>query len=115
MSDWHLVLYETATGRRPVQEYLDGLNAADAARVRFDIALLGNAGLNLGAPYVRSIKGKLWELRTTGHTQHRVLYFAASGRRLVLLHAFTKKTRKTPPAEIETAMRRMADYLERVG
>jgi phage-related protein len=36
-----------------------------------------------------------------------------SGRRFVLLHAFTKKTQKTPAAEIETAKRRMADYLER--
>ncbi|MBI2862941.1 MAG: type II toxin-antitoxin system RelE/ParE family toxin [Chloroflexi bacterium] len=42
------------------------------------------------------------------------MHFAASGRQLVLLHAFTKKTQKTPPAEIDTAMRRMADYQERM-
>ncbi|MCL5264550.1 MAG: type II toxin-antitoxin system RelE/ParE family toxin [Chloroflexi bacterium] len=33
----------------------------------------------------------------------------------MLLHAFTKKTSSTPPAEIDTAMRRMADYQERMG
>lgn len=71
--------------------------------------------MSLGAPHVRSIGAKLWELRTGGRTQHRVFYFAASGKRLVLLHAFTKKTQKTPRAEIETAMRRMADYQERTG
>jgi phage-related protein len=32
----------------------------------------------------------------------------------VLLHAFTKKRAKTPPAEIEIAERRMKDYLKRV-
>ncbi|MBI4321073.1 MAG: type II toxin-antitoxin system RelE/ParE family toxin [Chloroflexi bacterium] len=52
---------------------------------------------------------------TTGRSQHRVLYFAAPGRRLVLLHAFTKKTPKTPPAEIKIAMRRMADYQSRMS
>ena len=70
--------------------------------------------MDLGAPYARSIRDKVWELRTTGRTQHRILYFATSGKRLVLLHAFTKKTGKTPSAEIETALRRMSDYRERM-
>lgn len=83
--------------------------------MRFDLDLLEFFGLDLGAPYVRSIRGKLWELRTAGQTQHRIFYFAASGKRLVLLHALTKKTPKTPPTEIGTAMRRMADYQERMG
>jgi phage-related protein len=55
----------------------------------------------------------LWELRVTGSLQHRVFYFAASGRTLVLLHAFAKKTPKTPSTELETAKRRMTEYLRR--
>jgi phage-related protein len=42
-----------------------------------------------------------------------VLYFAASGRRLVLLHAFTKKTPRTPRGEIAMAERRLDDYQDR--
>jgi len=114
VSEWTLVYYRTANGRSPVQEYLEQLDLEAAARVRFDLDLLESFGLSLGAPYVRSIRGKLWELRTTGHTQHRVLYFAASGRRLVLLHAFSKKTQKTPRSDIEIALRRMVDYQERM-
>lgn len=115
VSAWSLVFYETATGRSPVKEYLDDLGDQERAKVTFDLDLLKAFGLDLSAPHVRSIRGKLWELRTSGRTQHRVFYFAVSGRRLVLLHAFTKKTPRTPPAEIETAVRRMTDFLERMG
>lgn len=113
MSEWNLVYYVTAAGRSPVREYVAGLPPQERARLTFDLELLESLGLALGAPHVRVIRGKLWELRTTGRLQHRVLYFAVSERRLVLLHAFTKKTQKTPSAEIDTALRRMADYLER--
>ncbi len=115
MNEWSLVFYETANGRRPVEEYLDSLSGEEAAKVRFDLDLLKSYGLLLGAPYVRSIGGKLWELRTRGQAQHRVFYFAASGKLLVLLHAFTKKARKTPTREIEIARRRMEDYQRRVS
>jgi phage-related protein len=113
VSGWILVYYATTAGRCPVQEYLDDLGPVEAAKVSFDLDLLKAFGLNLGAPYVRSLQGKLWELRTRGRNQHRILYCDASGRRLILLHAFTKKTAKTPPGEIETAMRRLVDYQER--
>lgn len=98
-----------------MKEYLLGLDAKERARVTFDLDLLEEYGLGLGAPHARCVQGKLWELRTRGRTQHRVFYFAASGRRLVLLHAFTKKTPQTPAGEIDTAIRRAADYLERMG
>ena len=115
VSSWTLEYYETPAGRRPVQDYLDGLVAREALRVSDSLELLEDMGIALGAPHTRSIGGKLWELRVLGRVQHRVLYFAVSGRRLVLLHAFTKKTPKTRPAELETARRRMADYLGRIG
>ncbi|MBI2909636.1 MAG: type II toxin-antitoxin system RelE/ParE family toxin [Chloroflexi bacterium] len=114
VSAWELVFYETIAGQRPVQDYLNDLSDNERAKVTFHLDLLSAFGLGLGAPHVRGIRGKLWELRATGHTQHRIFYFAASGRRLVLLHAFTKKTPRTPPAEIHTAARRMDDYLERM-
>ncbi|HEY8884874.1 MAG TPA: type II toxin-antitoxin system RelE/ParE family toxin [Chloroflexota bacterium] len=34
---------------------------------------------------------------------------------MILLHAFTKKTPKTPSREIAVAERRLADYQERFG
>lgn len=112
---WQLVLYTTAAGRSPVAEYLDGLSAQEAARVTKELELLAEFGSDLGEPHVRKVDRKLWELRVRGKLQHRVLYFAAAEQKLVLLHAFTKKTQRTPPGELETARRRMADYLEGIG
>lgn len=60
-----------------------------------------------GMPYTRSLGGKLWEIRLQGRSGiARVIYVAASGRRIVLLHAFEKKTQKTPRAALDTAVRR---------
>lgn len=114
MDEWSLAYYRAQTGRSPVKDYIAGLDERQRARVTFDLDRLKAFGLNLGAPYVRNLGGKIWELRTTGSIQHRILYFAASGRRLVLLHAFAKKTQKTPASELEIAIRRMNDYLERM-
>jgi phage-related protein len=110
---WELVYYETASGRCPVREYLDDLSAHEAARVTFDLDLLEEFGIALGAPHVRYIRRGLWELRTGGRIQHRVLYAAVSGRRMVLLHAFTKRTPRTPAAEIAVAADRLTDYVAR--
>jgi phage-related protein len=67
----------------------------------------------LGAPKVKHLQGKLWELRSRGRVQHRVLYVAIVERRLLILHAFTKKTPRTPPQEIQTALARWQDYQAR--
>lgn len=64
-------------------------------------------------PYARHLRGKVWELRVkAAGNAYRLLYAAVVGRRFVLLHGFSKKTDKTPAREIETAERRLADYLE---
>jgi phage-related protein len=42
----------------------------------------------------------------------RAIYVTVKDRRIVILHAFRKKTRKTPAAAIRTALKRMSD-LER--
>jgi len=87
----------------------------ERARVTVGIDLLETFGLALGMPHVRSVGDKLWELRVRGQVQHRVLYVAATSGRLVLLHAFSKKTPQIPAAHLRTAKQRMADYLERMG
>ncbi len=39
-----------------------------------------------------------------------MLYVSITGQRFLLLHAFTKKTAKTPRQEIEVALARLAEY-----
>jgi phage-related protein len=61
----------------------------------------------IGEPHVRHIEGKLWEMRASGgRLEGRALYVAASGRRVVIVLAFVKKTRKTPDRLIRLALER---------
>ena len=58
-------------------------------------------------PYIKHIEDRLWEMRLRGRGGiARSLYVTASGRRVVILRSFVKKTQKTPRREIELALRR---------
>jgi len=69
---------------------------------------ISQAGLeSLSEPHVKHLEGKLWELRLTGRDGiARALYVIATGRRVIVVRAFVKKTQKTPRAEIELSLRR---------
>ena len=61
----------------------------------------------LGQPDVKHLKDKLWEMRLKGRDGiARALYVTVVGQRVVVVRVFIKKTRKTPKAEIELALRR---------
>jgi len=116
MTGWTVENYIDPQGRSPVEEFFNQLLAGDRARIDQTIGLLKEFGLQLGLPYVKHLEGKLWELRIrAGRRAYRVIYFAFTGRRFILLHAFLKKTQKTPRQEIAVARRRLADFLEYEG
>lgn len=68
-----------------------------------------NVGLEaLRAPHVKHLEGKLWELRVKAEEGiARGIYMTASERRLVVLHVFVKKSRRTPTRALATARERM--------
>jgi phage-related protein len=58
-------------------------------------------------PYVKHLRGPLWEMRLKGRDGiARAAYVTATGRRVVVVRVFGKKTEKTPKREIELALRR---------
>jgi len=65
---------------------------------------------HVGMPHVRHLDGKLWEMRAKGKAGiSRGIYVAISGRRVVTLRIFVKKTEKTPRSEILLALDRMKE------
>jgi phage-related protein len=72
------------------------------------VALIQEFGFQaLPRDAVKHLEDKLWELRVTGRDGiSRAIYVTASGRRVVILRAFVKKTQKTPPRELEIARQR---------
>ena len=72
-----------------------------------------NVGLEaLREPHVRHLTGKLWELRVRGTGgSARGIYVTAAQRRVVVLHVFAKKSRKTPRRALATARARMKQVM----
>ena len=61
-------------------------------------------------PYIKPLRDKLWEMRIRGRDGiARAIYVTAKERRIVILQAFVKKTRKTPATAIRTALTRMRE------
>jgi len=67
-------------------------------------------GPDLGMPHTRAMGDGLFELRLkAAEGIARVFYCTIVGKKIMVLHQFTKKTDKTPPRELETARRRMKE------
>jgi phage-related protein len=61
-------------------------------------------------PLVRKLSVDIWEVRSSLPSKREArLLFAASMEQIVVLHAFIKKTPKTPPKEIELARKRLRE------
>ena len=87
---------------------LDALPADVRASFERIVQLVQSVGLErVHEPYIKHIEDRLWEMRLRGRGGiSRSLYVTASGRRVVILRTFVKKTQKTPRREIELALKR---------
>ena len=74
------------------------------------IELLIEFGPELRMPHSRALGGGLFELRPRGREGiGRVMYCRVVKDRIVVLHAFAKKTRATPGYDLDIARRRMKE------
>jgi phage-related protein len=101
--------YALPSGREPVRDWLKGLDRVDRKIVGEDIKDV-EFSWPIGMPLCRSLGGGLWEVRCD-LTQGRIarVLFCIRQSRMVLLHAFVKKTRQTPAGERDLAVRRMKE------
>jgi phage-related protein len=91
-----------------VEALLDALPSDMRAHFLRIVNLIEVQGLErVREPYVKHLEAKLWEMRLKGRSGiARAVYVTAIGKRVVVVHVFTKKTQKTPRHEIETALKR---------
>jgi phage-related protein len=87
---------------------VEALPADQRAHLQRIAELIQVHGLeNVREPYVKPVEGKLWEIRLKGRDGiARALYVTATGRRIVILRTFVKKTQTTPRREIRLALER---------
>lgn len=82
---------------------------ADYARL---IELLTEHGPSLRMPHSRAFGDGLFEARPRGRSGiGRAFYCFLLGKRVVVLHAFIKKTQQTPDKELNLARKRLKELL----
>ena len=103
------IFYRSLKGAEPVREWLKELPPEDRRVMGFDIAT-AEFGWPVGMPLCRSLGDGLWEIRSRlDHGRISRVIFCVNADRMVLLHGFVKKTRKTPPSELELARKRQKE------
>ena len=114
MAKLQVKLYDLPDGTYPVQEYIDSLDPKMQAKMLRTMKLLEENGTDLRLPYSEYLRDDILELRAkVGSDISRVLYFFFDGGKAILTHGFIKKTQKTPPSEIERAIRYRKEYFSR--
>ena len=103
---WKVNFFQTARGDYPVQDFIEEQDKPTNAKIISAVELLETDGPYLKPPYIKKLQDKLYELRISGKVTIRIFYTIKNGE-YHLLHAFKKKTQKTPPKEIKTALDRM--------
>lgn len=112
--EWQIIYYQEVDGTKPVEEFFNDPSLTQGELKQFKLRLyyLKNKGLALQrerSDILNKIKieDNLYELRLDNTPNNiRIFLCALTGKRLILLHAFKKKGRKTPPNEINIAAQR---------
>ena len=91
-----------------VEKEISAFSVDVRANLERIVDLIEEYGLeNVHEPNVKHIAGKIWEMRAKGRDGIALaLYVAATGKQVIILHAFIKKTQKTPSEAINLAIKR---------
>jgi len=112
--EWKIVLYETETGRCPVNNFINTLDEEDKQDMLKGIQYLKSVGNNIRRPHGDILRDKIYELRITlkNNITRTLFFFYNADNEIVLTHAFNKKTDKVPDKEIEKAIKYRKQYLQ---
>jgi len=110
-----IIFYETASGQKPIEEFIDQLDAKQAQKVAWALKLVEDLD-RVPTQYFKKLVNtdELWEVRVrAGSNIFRLIGFIDGSSLVVLTHAFQKKTQKTSKADIKKAEHRKNEYFRR--
>ena len=114
MDKWKIKVYESPSGNKPVEEFLNSLDVRARLKVSRTFELLENFGLEGAYQHAKKLTGtSLWELRIIGSDSIRIFYITITGKIFLLLHGFKKTSQKTPTKEMSIAKKRLIEYQSR--
>jgi phage-related protein len=105
--------FRTEKGNEPVRDWLKGDVAPDDRKAIGEDIKTVEYAWPIGMPACRPLGDGLHEVRTNLPNRiARVLFYVDHRERMILLHGFIQKTRKTPPPDIAIALARKAEHEE---
>lgn len=107
---WRVKFFQTARGDYPVQDFIDMQDIPTQTKIANVIRLLIDYGPYLKPPYIKKLQNKLYELRISGKIATRIFYTVTHSE-YYLLHAFKKKSQKTPKKELKIALDRIKELV----
>lgn len=107
---WKVYFFQTARGDYPVKDFIGEQDEVTKTKIGYSVRLLIDYGPFLKPPDIKKLKNKLYELRISGKTAIRIFYTITSGH-YYLLHAFKKKSQKTPAREQKVAIDRIKEII----
>ena len=109
--------YKTATGDKPVADWLNSLTEAVAQSVAAGIRFFEEyPGPVLPEKLFEKVSQHIWEIKLHhGKDQYRLLSFTVGGRIVIAVHAVSKKSMPLKRQDIELAEQRRRDYARRLA
>lgn len=109
-----VIYYTTAEGENPAKNFINSLSFVQRAKVSRIINYIEEYGLIIAIPHVKKLTSTpLWEIRILGQNNIRILYATFKNNTIIILHGFIKKSQKTPPREINKALKRLREWVNR--
>jgi len=103
----------TENKRNPVLDFINKQEKKDQATILGCLQSVQELGLETPRVKFRQIDGRLWEIKIrTPNGGYRIFYMTISKERMILLHAYQKKSQKAPKKEISMATKRLKVVLE---
>ncbi len=108
------VFYKSISGSSPVEQWLEEQNVRIASKILRQIEHLEKFWGKTLLPFVKILREGLYELTVKADGQHpRIIFFCDQDDKLIYLHGFMKKQKKTPRKEIDIASKRKNDFCKR--
>ncbi len=104
--------YRTASGKCPVEKYLDSLTDAQATKIAWILKLIREID-QIPSKYFKKLVNTedIWEVRVdVGRNTFRLLGFFHGKKLIILTNSFQKKTQRTPLKEIRLAEKRKREF-----
>ncbi len=96
------------------RDIVQGFMKSTRAEIGYQLYRLQQGLLPTDFKPMKSIGTGVWEIRLHKPHEHRVIYVTKFENQIYILHAFEKKTQKTPMPDIELATKNYKDLLRRI-